>query len=666
MPTAHEILGLGWRYYQTGDYPRAEQIYRQLLQAIAPNADVLCLLGSACQAQGRLDDAAAAYERALGLHAQHVQARTNLGAVRAAQNRFEEAVACYRQALRADPTLADAHNNLGAGLAKLGRYDEAIAAYREALRLQPSHAEAHNNLGVALTEQKQLDEAIAHYREAVRLKLDYAEAYSNLGAALASQEKLEEAITCYQKALAVKPTHAKALNNLGVALMHKDRADEAVQRFAAAVQSNPENVDAWNNLGTAYATKDRHEEAIRCFQEVIRREPEHSEVYNNLGSVLLKQAGTQLKQGQFDAAVASYERAIAIKPEHAEAHNNLGVVYSLQNRVHEARDWFGKAIALKPDYADAHKNHAFMSIVLGEFTEGWREYEWRWKTKDFTPRSFAQPAWEGESLAGRRILIYPEQGLGDALQFIRYAKLLEQRGATVYFEAPKPLVPLLSRCPYLALVIRAGDELPDFDCHVALVSLPRVFGTTVETVPADVPYLFPDQDLVASWRRELQAFPGFRIGIVWQGSPSYSADKRRSIPLSCFAPLAAIDDVKLISLQKGHGSEQLAAVRDRFAIVDFGDRLDSTGAFMDSAALMKSLDLVITCDTASGHLAGALAVPTWRALSYAPDYRWLYEREDTPWYPTMRLFKQTEHGDWDGVFRRMADELRTLLASRGS
>jgi hypothetical protein len=296
---------------------------------------------------------------------------------------------------------------------------------------------------------------------------------------------------------------------------------------------------------------------------------------------------------------------------------------------------------------------------------GWAEYEWRWKCAPTPARPFSQPRWDGKPLEGKSVLIYSEQGLGDTIQFIRYAPLIQQRGGTVLVEAPSILEKLLSRCPGIDRFIPQGAPLPDFAYQIPFLSLPGAFQTTVETVPASVPYLSAEPKLIESWGKALDVDDRFKIGISWQGSQKYGGDLHRSVPLKHFEPLAKMPDIRLVSLQKGYGTEHIQGVAKDWNILDFGERLDANAAFLDTAAIMTNLDLVVTSDTAVAHLAGALGVPVWMAVCTAADWRWLRNRDDSPWYPTMRLFRQTSWGDWSGVFQRIVQALaKTRLGIR--
>jgi hypothetical protein len=327
---------------------------------------------------------------------------------------------------------------------------------------------------------------------------------------------------------------------------------------------------------------------------------------------------------------------------------------------------FAEALRLRPDYPKARTNRALALLQTGDYEQGWREYEWRWRTDDFTLRDFGRPRWDGSSLKGRVILLHAEQGLGDTLQFIRYAPLVQQRGGVVVVEAPPRLLPLLGRCPGIDRLVARGAALPEFDVEAPLLSLPALFGTTAATIPAPIPYLSTDPQRGEHWSVELRALAEFKVGIAWQGSPTYRGDRQRSVPLRHFEPLARVPGVRLVNLQKGHGSEQLESVAANWGVVDLGPRLDEgAGAFEDTAAVMAQLDLVICSDTSVAHLAGALGVATWLALPLACDWRWGQKGETTPWYPAMRLFRQKHWGNWDEVFARMAAELHEGRTAAG-
>ncbi len=530
-----------------------------------------------------------------------------------------------RQALRADPMNARAIGLLGAVCHAQGKRAEALSHYQQAVRLAPCFAEAHNNLGVALAQQGKTAEAVSSFREAVRLAPTFAEAHNNLGNALRMLGKPDEALPILQEALRLKPDYLDALYNLGLSLLR-------LERFA---------------------------EAADCLGQVVERQPAHVGARHMLGVA-------HLRLEKLDAATAAFEQVLRQRPDHVDALNDLGYTLRKQGRYADAAACFERALALQPDHPGAHHNRALLRLLLGDFARGWAEYEWRLKCPEFTPPPFRIPTWDGSPLRGRTILLHTEQGIGDALQFVRYAGRVKEQGGTVLLACRANLVQLLSSCPGIDRVIAKGQPLPRFDVHASLITLPHLLRTTtLADIPAPIPYLAAEEALVEEWRQQLGGLREFKIGICWKGSPAYREDVYRSIPLDRFAPLAAVEGVRLFSLQKGHGVDQLAELGGRFAVTDLGNRLDeTTGAFVETAAVLRNLDLVVTCDSAVGHLAGAMGLPVWIALPQVPDFRWMLDRPDSPWYPTARLFRQRQLGYWEEVFAQMTDELRRLLALR--
>jgi tetratricopeptide (TPR) repeat protein len=612
MATVAEAFAQALQYHQAGVLPQAEQLYRQILAVDPTHSDSLHLLGVLAYQQGRSRDAVPLIERAL----------TYL------------------------PQVPAIHNNLGAVYQALGRKEEALAQFREASRLQPDYADAHNNLGNLLQEMGQLETAIWHCREALRLQPSFSEALNNLGNAYQRLGKLTEAVDYYRQAIALKPMNPEPHNNLGVVLNDLEQPAQAVEQFREALRLKPDYADAYNNWGNALRSLGRLDEAIACYRRALELQPDYAESCTNLGSALRD-------QGKLNEAVACHEQALRLNPRHADACNNLGSALRAQGKNAEALAYFEQAMHLQANHADAHWNRALVWLHQGDYERGWPEYEWRWRTKSLRERTFSQPRWDGSPLAGRTILIYAEQGLGDTLQFIRYAPLMKKRGGQVIIECQPVLEPLLAGCRGIDHLIPAGSSLPAFDVQMPLLSLPGIFRTTLETIPAEIPYLFPPRDRTEYWGARVAALPGLRIGIAWQGSPQHKGDRQRSFPLVQFEKLARLPGVQLISLQKGPGREQIPAVAGRVPVIE----LDSGASFLESAALMANLDLVITVDSAPAHLAGALGLPVWIPLPYVADFRWLENRPDSPWYRTVRLFRQVEPGNWAEVFDRMVQAL---------
>ena len=387
--------------------------------------------------------------------------------------------------------------------------------------------------------------------------------------------------------------------------------------------------------------------------------PAFAEAHNNLGNALRN-------AGRFEESLDCYRTALEKKPDYADAHNNLGIAYAEMGRFDDAVASYTRCLTIRPNHVDAHMNRALTWLRKGDYAQGWAEYEWRWKKQALTNRPLIMPQWNGFPLAGRRILLFTEQGLGETIQFVRFCQVLRRRGAgAVILECPERLVKVLGRTPGIDHLVPQGQPLPEYDVYCPLMNVPGLTATSVESIPSEVPYAFADPDLVEYWRRELEGVSELKVGINWQGNPQYGGDRHRSIPLSAFEPLARIPGVRLFSIQQVHGLDQLEKLGGAFPVTDLGSRLNRTsGPFMDSAAVMMNLDVLITCDSSPAHLAGALGAPVWMAISSTPDWRWLSHREDTPWYPSMRIFRQGQRMVWGPVFERMAAELRAM-AGRG-
>jgi tetratricopeptide (TPR) repeat protein len=564
---------------------------------------------------------------------------------------LRRAEAIYRQTLQSAGNDFKSLFGLGTVCLELGNFAEAADAFQQTLLVNPSHAPTYLGLGQALAEQGRLEEAGVHLRKALAIRPNYTDAINGLGIVLAAQRKQRKAISCFRQVVRLRPGDTVAHANLGNALQQLGRVDDALASLQEALRLDPANAGASYNLGFVLQAQEKWQEAAAAFERAVRAGD---------AAALNERAKTLRRQGRLDEAESCLREAIRLCPDYAEAYHTLGVVLVKQERLTEAIANYREVIRLKPDHASAHRNLGLALLTAGNFAAGWKEYEWRWQTKRLPKREFTQPRWDGGSLAAKTILLHAEQGFGDTIQFIRYAALAEQWGGKVVVECQRAHVGLLAGCPGISQLVPHGEPLPDFEVQAALLSLPGICHTTLDTVPATVPYLTPRPDLVQHWRDELEALAGFKVGIAWQGSPAYQDDCFRSPRLAWLRPLSQIPGVRLVSLQKGPGTEQLEEAAG-WGIVDFGERLDVHGAFLDSAAIIKHLDLVISSDTAVAHLAGALAAPVWVALCKGADWRWLLDREDSPWYPTMRLFRQERLGDWHEVFERMAQELASLV-----
>jgi tetratricopeptide (TPR) repeat protein len=565
------------------------------------------------------------------------------------------AEALFQQVLAVDPNQADALHFLGLISLARGQNSAAAELIRQAISIRPNDVLLHCNLGNALQAQGKLDDAVACYRRALALEPDHIVACYNLAGVLDSLGRTEEAIACYQRALQLQPGLYQAHHNLGQAYQAQYQLEKAVACYRRALELQPDLAETHLCLGNVLYVQRKFGEAIVCYQRTLELAPNSAQAHANLAAVFVA-------QGKLAEAVASCHRALSLRPDFFVAYNNLGDALVAQGHLEQAIESYRRALELRPDYVDAHVGLGELQLLQGDLANGWNEYEWRWRGKPLVARRFQQSLWDGSPLKGKTILIHAEQGLGDTFQFIRYLHLVKAQGATLIMEVQKPLLRLLASAPGIDQLIGEGDELPAFDVHAPLLSLPRILQTALETIPSKTPYLFAERGLVDFWRKKLQRVSGFRVGVNWYGRSSRGAHRQRDIPIHCLASLAQTPGVRLISLQKGDPQQKLAAHGDPESVVDFGGDIDQEqGAFMDTAAIMMNLDVVISSDTSIAHLAGALGVPVWLALPFVPNWRWLQNRNYCPWYPTMRLFRQQTTGDWDSVFATVRAELNQRI-----
>lgn len=481
-------------------------------------------------------------------------------------------------------------------------------------------AEAQRIIGLGndLEDRGDLDAALARYREAASLAPRYARAHLNIGNALQRLGRLDDAIVAQRTALAIDASFAPARCNLG-------------------------------NLQIARGDRVSGERELR---EALRLAPD-------LAAAAIALANLFEDRGHLGDAEQVFRRTLQAGCRHPGAINNLGLILQAQGRHHEASACYREAIALDPGYASAHFNEGLCRLLTGDFEAGWREHEWRWSVEPFRNeiRDFARPLWLGESsVAGRSVLLHADQGLGDTVQFCRYVPLLAARGATVVLEVQPPLESLLAPLAGASRVLARGEPLPPFDCHCPLLSLPLAFDTRLASVPAQIPYLRADPLRVDKWRARLGACRSPRVGLAWSGRIAHGNDRNRSIALAKMSRLLT-PGAQFVSLQKDLRAGDKPVLDERTDILHFGDELDD---YADTAALIELMDVVIAVDTSVAHVAGAMGKTTWILLPFNPDWRWLLDREDSPWYPTARLFRQPAHGDWDAVLEGVARALRQL------
>jgi tetratricopeptide (TPR) repeat protein len=563
---------------------------------------------------------------------------------------WAEAERLYRIILADHPKHFDTLHLLGLVHYQRGEHDEAVRQIDLALTVNPNAAVAHNSRGAALKELGRLREAIASYDQAIALKPDYAEALNNRGLALTKLGRLEEAIASYDRAITLRPDFTEAFNNRGMALAECKRCDEALESYDRSIALRPDYAEAFSNRAAALNELGRFEDALASCDRAIALRANLAEAFYNRGN-----ACYGLKR--LDGAEASYGEAVALKPDYVEALYNRGTSLVDLKRIEAALADFDRAITLRSNYADAFWNRANARLLVGDYQGGWEDYEWRWGAEQ-AARSFQTPQWDGRAdLAGKTILLHAEQGFGDSIMAARYLPRVVEAGARTILEVPAPLQALLAELPGVAQIVTSGQEPPPFDIHCPLMSLPRAFGTTLGTIPKTVPYLSVPKPYLKKWRQRLQDAPRPRIGISWAGRPTFKRDGDRSIGLPRMLPLLSQSGLYVFSLQKYLREGDADVLRDNPHIVQLGGSIED---FADTAAIMSLLDLVISSDTSTVHLAGALGVPVWILLHFVPDWRWLLDRNDSPWYPTARLFRQPRRDDWDSVVNDVGRELRAF------
>jgi tetratricopeptide (TPR) repeat protein len=591
--------------------------------------------------QGRLHEAEPQFRAVVARHPDQPEANGTLGAILGALGRLTEAEPYLRRALHARPDSADAHGNLGNLLRDLGRLTEAEACLREALRLRPRYPEALNNLGAVRRDQGDHAGAGQAFHAALEQRPDFALARANLAQLLLQQNQPTAAEAQYQRLLRTGPRDAATLAGLGESLRRQGRHREAEAPLREALRLRPDAVAAWVELGNVLLAAGRPAEALPCFHSALERGPHSAEAHLGLGIAL---AG----QGDHAAAEAHFRTALRLNPDLAAAHNSLGDTLRNRKAFGEAEASLRRALQLAPDLAEAQVNLAFTLLQTGREAEGWAAYEHRWKAAPWVhqPQDLPGRPWRGEELAGQSILLQAEQGLGDTLQFVRYATLFPPQ-VQVVLRVQQPLVGLLQRLPGIVGVQALNEPAPDLGWHASLLSLPHRFRHAA--APA-VPYLTADSSRVTRWRERLAHLSGARVGLVWAGSPGMAADARRSIPLRLLEPLGEVSGISFVSLQRGAAGDAASPLPLERPVME-GD------GFEDTAALVMALDLVVSVDTAVLHLAGGLGQPAWLLNRHDSCWRWQEGRDDSPWYPSLRQFRQPAPGDWASVVQGLRDAL---------
>lgn len=603
--------------------------------------------------QGQLEAAAALYGEILAAHPASAEAHYRRANVLKDQGSLQAAVAGYDQAIALKPDYAYAFCNRAVVLGQLQKLPEALASYDRALAIDPTDALAQCNRGMLLNAMGQKDVALASFDRAIALNAAFPAAHFGRAALLQERRQWAASLGSYDRAIALNAGDPVTHYNRGTVLKQLERWGDALASYDRAIALNDKVAPAYAGRAEALYQLNRLQEALDGYNRALALNPDAA-AYNGRGVV-------QQKMGAFAAARASFDQAVAANPSDSQAYFNRGAVLERLGDYAGALTNYTQAVSIKPDWAEAHLNLALAALKVGDYPTGWAHYEWRWRVRRgpilIEERKFSQPLWlGGEDIAGQTVLLYGEQGLGDSLQFCRYAEQVAALGAQVILEVPRPLASVCATLRGVGQVIAHGEPLPDFDVQCPLMSLPLACKTTLATVPAAIPYLKSDPRKVAAWQERLGARTQPRIGLTWSGSIGARTFSERSFPLAQLIPHLP-DDFHYFCVQTEITDADRQTLVENPALRRFDGELQD---FSDTAALCECLDLVITMDTSLTHLAGALGRAAWVLVPFDNDWRWLIGRDDSPWYPTVRVFRQESRGDWSAVFARVAEQLVPL------
>jgi tetratricopeptide (TPR) repeat protein len=642
---------------RAGRLAEAEAGFRAVLAQDPRHADALHMLGIVLHMQGHSAKAEDLMRRALTLR-EDAFFLDNLGNLLWEIGRPDEAEVAYRRAIRVQPENINVRFNLGKLLKNMQRGEEAEQVLMHALLGFPAHPEIYHWLGTLLYERKQLDAADSAFRHALAIAPDLSDTLINLGRLHKDRERLEDAATCYRKMLIWQPQSDIGHFNLGVILEDLNRFPEAEKSLRRALAVHPDMLEAHLNLGNRLRDANRTKDAIVHYRRVLELDPASPDGHNNVGIALMEFY-------QVEPAMASFQRAVDLRPDHVSAHLNINLILRDTGKLEESKAYCQRTLAMFPDNPFPHLSHAYALLQTGDLRRGWQEFEYRWKVPNDEPEfTFTQPIWRGkEDLRGKAILIYSEQGLGDTLQFVRYTALLAERGVTVYLLVPRLLRSLVASCPGVSGVYVIGDALPPFDYRCPMMSVPLACDTQMDSIPANIPYLTPPREKVAYWRERLGPKTKTRVGITWAGDPrkhlpaAHAIDRQRSMRFEQMRPILDVEDIEFYCLQ--FGGDAHTQMQGHPKLIDYTREIDD---FQSSAAFIENLDLVITVDTSVCHLVGAIGKPVWMLNRFNTCWRWLMDREDSPWYPTMRIFRQPALGDWASVVERVKLELDSVVS----
>lgn len=645
------LMQKGFSLHQAGELAQAREIYKHILELDPTDYDALYLLGALTRDSGDKEQATRLFSEAISINDTITIFHTALGELWLEKRDWANAERAFRRAAELAPNDGEIWNNLGAALEGLGRIDEAITAFQKALKVQVTLAQAHYNLARQLLSKGQETAAETHFTNVVTLSPNHVPSHLALARIAHAKKFFSAAENHCRTALAAEPENQDACIGLANALAEQGLYAEARPLYEK-IKGKSDISAIYYNIGLCEQHIGNPGNAEAAYRRAIELAPDARMAYHNLGIVLMEAR-------RISEALAAFKTALELDPTVADIYVNISSAYQSQRQYEKALTYLNQGYKCDPKNPDIHWNRALALLAMGRLAEAWEDYEWRWDIKMLSKhkRNLARPQWRGEIALGSSLLIHTEQGLGDSLNFIRYATLAAQRCLRVHVLCQPPLTKLFASVEGIASVIpeEEGKELPPYDLHIPLLSLPGVFRTSLETIPANVPYIHPAPDRIAAWKDIIGHSRELKVGLVWAGGTYFKNDRERSCTLSMFAPLATIPGVHFYSLQKGPAADQCQTPPEGMNLEDLSPLLED---FSETAAAISCLDLVISVDTAVAHLTGAIAKPVWTLLAYANDWRWLEHREDSPWYPTMRLFRQASPGAWEEVFEQVKNALR--------
>jgi len=648
--TPHEVLQRAIQRYNAGEYIAALTICQELIAVDKHNAEALYILANVAIQTGEGDEAVGLFVRAVNIAPTNAKFSRGFADALERTGRTAQAIHAWSQTLAMAPDVADAPPRLARLLAREERFSEAIDVFRRALELTPNDPEIHHDLAVALHRTGQLAAAVETFEAALRLQTNgaiRAECHNGLAATLRQCGRYAEAVVHGRQAVEFAPDSSSARNNLGLALFDSGDDQAAVSMLEEARRLKPNDPDILNNLGVALTRAHRSRDAKILFDRVLKQRPGWAEGHLNLANLLRQ-------DGRPDAAVEHYQAALAAQPNDFRIHGSLALAQMNLDQPYDAITTYEKALTLSPENPELLQGLGIAQLLTGNFDDGWRHYESRRCNPDYATRVFTGVPWNGEALNGGTLLVYAEQGFGDTLQFCRYLPMVLARAKpdSLVFECQRPLCGLMRSLAGAYEIIARGDPLPETGHHISLLSLPGLFGTTEATIPSTSPYLSPPHiQPVALDMPQTAMRP--KIGLVWAGNPLRQDDAMRSCPVAMLEPLLAKAGPQIHTLQQAADGQSREWLQ-RYGAIDLAPDIKD---FNDTAAAISSLDLIISVDTATAHLAGALGKAVWVLLGHAADWRYLRNRTDSPWYPSMRLFRQSRRGDWHGLIRHVIDTL---------